>query len=347
VAVFFGDYGLLSYDVRGEERWRAPLGPFNNAYGMGSSPILVDGKVVLVCDQGTGSFVAAFDNASGRPLWKTPRPEAISGHSTPVVLQPKDGPAQILAPGSFRLDAYSAATGEVVWWANGLPSEMKSGPVLGGQLAYVSGYNTPMNEPGQKVSLPTYDELLSQRDADKDGRIAKAEADETTREVFVYVDLDRDGYLSRSEWSTNVAVFSAENGLLAFRLGGSGDVTKDLVWKHRRSVPQLPTVLLYRDILYMINDGGILTTLDAATGEVKKQGRLRGAMDNYYASPVAGDGKVFFVSRTGIVTVLRAGGEQEVLGVGDLDDEVAATPAIADGRIYVRTRHALYCFGNR
>jgi outer membrane protein assembly factor BamB len=97
----------------------------------------------------------------------------------------------------------------------------------------------------------------------------------------------------------------------------------------------------------MINDGGILTTLDAASGEVKKQGRLRGAMDNYYASPVAGDGKVFFVSRTGIVTVLKAGGEQEVLGVSDLDDEVAATPAIADGRIYVRTRHTLYCFGNR
>jgi outer membrane protein assembly factor BamB len=97
----------------------------------------------------------------------------------------------------------------------------------------------------------------------------------------------------------------------------------------------------------MINDGGILTTLDPATGTVLKQGRLRAAVDQYYASPVAGDGKVFFASRTGIVSVLKAGGEQEVLAVNDLDEEVAATPAIADGRIYLRTAGALYCFGVR
>src|SRR4029450_13860491 len=128
-------------------------------------------------------------------------------------------------------------------------------------------------------------------------------------------------------------------------LGGSGDVTRsNFRFKHQRSVPQLPTALLYRDVLYMINDGGILTTLDPRTGAVLKQGRLRDGVDQYYASPVAADGKGFFVSRTGIVTILKAGGDQEVLSVGELDDEVAATPAIADGRIYLRTRTALYCF---
>ena len=110
-------------------------------------------------------------------------------------------------------------------------------------------------------------------------------------------------------------------------------------------MPQLPTPVLYRGVLYMINDGGILTTLDPRSGAVLKQGRLRDAVDQYYASPVAADGKVYFVSRSGIASVLKAGREQEVLSVADLDEEVAATPAIADGRVYLRTKSALYCFG--
>jgi outer membrane protein assembly factor BamB len=97
----------------------------------------------------------------------------------------------------------------------------------------------------------------------------------------------------------------------------------------------------------MINDGGILTTLDPATGTVLKQGRLRAAVDQYFASPVSADGKVFFASKTGILSVLKAGGEQEVLAVNDLDEEVVATPAIADGRLYLRTASSLYCFGTR
>jgi outer membrane protein assembly factor BamB len=96
----------------------------------------------------------------------------------------------------------------------------------------------------------------------------------------------------------------------------------------------------------MISDGGVLTTLDEATGKVRKQARLRGAVDNYYASPVAGDGKVYIVSQTGVVVVLDAAPDQEILSTGELDDEVYATPAIAGRRIFVRTRSTLYCFGS-
>jgi hypothetical protein len=225
---------------------------------------------------------------------------------------------------------------------------MKSGAVLGPDMVYVSGYSSPMNEPGQQVSLPTWAELLAVRDASKDGRVSREEADDLTREMFVFVDLDRDGAISAAEWAMNRASMAAENGLLAFALGGRGDVSKTAFrWKHRRSVPQLPTTLLYEGVLYMINDGGILTTLDPRSGKVLKQGRLRDAVDQYYASPVAGDGKVYFASRTGIVTVVKAGGEQEVLSVADFDEEVAATPAIGDGRIYLRTKSVLYAFGVR
>jgi outer membrane protein assembly factor BamB len=345
VVVFFADYGLVAYDHAGQELWRTPLGPFDNVYGMGASPILAGGLVLLSCDQSRGSFVAAFDAKSGRERWRTPRPEALSGHATPVVLSRPGASDQLIVPGSFRLDAYDIQTGAVVWYANGLPSEMKSGAVLGDGAVYVVGYSSPLNEPGQHPKLPSYADWRAAQDQDKDGRVTKAEADPTSKDYFDFIDLDKDGSISESEWRMNEAMMAAENGLLAFKSDGKGDVTRSgLIWSYRRSIPQLPTPLLYRGVLYMINDGGILTTLDPATGKALKQGRLREAVDQYFASPVAGDGKVYFVSKSGIASVLTAGPEQEALSVADLAEEVAATPALGDGKLYLRTRSSLYCF---
>src|SRR3990172_7420633 len=138
---------------------------------------------------------------------------------------------------------------------------------------------------------------------------------------------------------------TGENSLLSIHAGGAGDMTaKAVQWKYQRSISQLPSTLVYRGVIYMITEGGILTTLDPATGKPHKQGRLGGAAGKYYASPVAADGKVFFVSLSGAVTIMKAGPDQEILSVNPLDDECYATPAIADGRLYVRTRGILYCF---
>jgi outer membrane protein assembly factor BamB len=348
VVVFFGDYGLLAYDHEGGELWRTPLGPFDNVYGMGASPILAGDLVVLGCDQSHGSFVAAFDATTGRERWRTLRPQALSGHSTPVLLERAGDATQVVLPGSFRLDSYDLRTGASTWFADGLPSEMKSGAVLGDGVVFVVGYGSPFNEPGQQPKLPPYAEWRAALDQDGDGRVTKPEADATSREYFDFIDLDRDGAVSESEWKTNQAMMAAENGLIAFRSDLRGDVTRSgLLWKHSRSVPQLPTPLLYRGVLYMVNDGGILTTLDPASGAVLKQGRVREATGSYYASPVAGDGKVYFVSRNGMATVLAAGPSQEVVSVADLAEEVVATPALADGRLYLRTRSALYCFAGK
>jgi outer membrane protein assembly factor BamB len=133
-----------------------------------------------------------------------------------------------------------------------------------------------------------------------------------------------------------------------FKLGGRGDMTTQNVrWKYTRPVPQVPSTLLYQGVLYMVNDGGILISFKPETGDVIKQGRLTGAIDKYFASPVAADGKVYMVSEAGHVTVLKASGEWEILRVNNLDDECFATPAILDNKIYIRTRGALYCFGNQ
>ena len=97
----------------------------------------------------------------------------------------------------------------------------------------------------------------------------------------------------------------------------------------------------------MISDNGVLTILDASTGRVRKQSRLNDVSAAYFASPVAGDGKVIFVSNDGTVTVMQAGGEYEVLSTARFDHTVFATPALADGRAYIRMGGKLFCFGQK
>ena len=92
---------------------------------------------------------------------------------------------------------------------------------------------------------------------------------------------------------------------------------------------------------------GIVTTLNPETGELIKQGRLTGALGAYYASPVAAGGHLYFSSERGAVAVLPPGGDLTPMVVNDLAEDIYATPAFADGRIYIRTTEALYAFGTK
>ncbi|HEX8163959.1 MAG TPA: PQQ-binding-like beta-propeller repeat protein [Pyrinomonadaceae bacterium] len=353
VYVFFQEFGLVSYDGGGRERWRLPLGPFNMFYGFGASPILVDDKVILPVDQDSpSSYLIAVDKTSGRVRWKVDRPAVISGYSTPIIFQPKRGPKQIVIPESFQLSAYSVADGKRVWWVRGLACEMKSIASSDGEYVYINGWGFPQNQPGEQIGTIPLEEALKRYDKNNDGLIAKSEIsgaekmDRMLKDAFEAFDTDRDEKLNAKDWEVFRGMMASENGLLAIRLGGEGDQTATAIrWRYQRPVPQVPSTLLYKGVLYMVNDSGILLSFDPATGDVIKQGRLRGAIDKYFASPVAADGKVFLIGQGGQVSVLKAAGDWQVLAVNELDDEVFATPAIADGRIYIRTRSALYSFG--
>jgi outer membrane protein assembly factor BamB len=343
VYVFFADYGLLSYDINGKERWRLPLGPFNNLYGMGASPVLVDDAVVLACDQNTDSFIVSVAQRDGKVRWKTPRPEAHSGHSTPILYTPAGGTTQIIVPGSFLVTAYAPSTGEKLWWVGGLSFEMKSTPVVSGDTLFINGFGTPQNQPGAHPTIPPFDDIKRQY-SDAAGKVTfKTLPDGNARS---WIDLDANGEVGEQEWDYYKAAMASDNGMLAIRLGGRGDMTASNVrWKYHKSVPQLPSPIVFGGVLYMVNDGGIVTTLNPETGAEMGQGRLKGAIDRYYSSPVAADGKIFMLSETGKVAVLAPGGALEPTVVNDLKDDIYATPAISDGRMYVRTRGWLYCFG--
>jgi outer membrane protein assembly factor BamB len=117
-----------------------------------------------------------------------------------------------------------------------------------------------------------------------------------------------------------------------------------VLWRYQKSLPDVPSVLLYEGVLYGVKSGGIVTALRPATGEMLKQGRLPEALDGYYASPVAADGKIYMASDAGKISVLAPGADWTVLAVNDFAEPIYATPAIAEGRLYVRTNLALYCF---
>jgi outer membrane protein assembly factor BamB len=346
VYVFFQDFGLLAYDRDGRERWRMPLGPFDNAYGMGSSPIVVGNQVVLVCDQSNGSFMIAADKNTGRVRWKVDRPEAKTGHSTPIVYEPAGGPAQLLVPGSFYLTAYSLANGEKLWWVKGLAFEMKATPVVAGGLVYIHGTSTSSFQDSYENRIPAF-ETVRASDQDGDGKFSRDETPDALAKRWInLIDLNGDSLVDEREWEYYRAARASKGGLWAFRLGGKGDMTEaNMHWHYDRAVPQLPSPLLYQGALYIVNDAGIATTLDPATGAVRLQGRMKGAIDNFWASPVASDGKIFMVSDSCKVVVMKPDAILEPLAVNDLDDQCSATPAIADARLYIRTRGALYAFG--
>jgi outer membrane protein assembly factor BamB len=346
VYVFFQDVGLLAYDASGRQRWRVPLGPFTNTYGMGASPIVAGELVVLVCDQSAASFMIAVDRASGAVRWRVERPEATSGHSTPVILERPGGAPQLLVPGSFYLTAYELASGKKLWWSGGLAFEMKATPVHDGTTVFISGTSTSSFEDSYGHNIPAFDDVRS-FDKNGDGRFSREELpDDLARRWLRLLDLDGDSLLDRKEWTRYRDARRSAGGLWAFRAEGENDMTgRNAVWHYDRAVPQLPSPLLYKGLLYIVNDGGILTALDPVSGKVAGQRRLQDAADSYYASPVAADGKILLVSELGKVSVVKAGADLEVLAVNDLGDLAYATPALADGHIYIRTRGALYCFG--
>ena len=356
VYAFFQEFGLVSLDAAGKERWRLPLGPFNMFYGFGASPILVDDKLILPVDQDQGAYLIAVDRANGKVLWKVDRPYVISGYSTPTVYEPKNGEKQVIVPESFQVSAYSVKDGRRVWWVRGLACEMKSVASLDADSLYINGWGFPQNQPGQQVATVPFEEGLAKYDANKDGAIQKTEVAGVEKgspdkiglmlkNAFEAFDVDRDLKLDAKDWSIFRAMMAAENGLLKVKLGGEGDQTESAIrWKYQRPVPQVPSTLLYNGVLFMVNDSGILISFDPATGTVLKQGRLKGAIDKYFASPIGADGKVYLVSQDGTVSVVEAKGEWEILAVSPLGDEVFATPIVADGRLLIRTKSALYGF---
>ncbi len=345
VYVFFGGYGLLSYTADGKERWRRPMGPFTNFHGMGASPLYLEGKILMICDQDLGAYVTALDAATGETLWRTERPDMVHSFSTPALYEPEDGPAELIVPGSYQMISYAVDDGRELWRYRGLTYQVKSVPVIAAGTLYFNSW-APGGEPAERLILPPFEEAVALLDKDGDGELSKEEVPKEWQPGnWDMQDLDKNGTFNAKDWQYYSQRRTSTNSTFALKLGGRGDITETHArWVSQRNMPDVPGVLLYQGVLYLIKNGGILTTLNPEDGSLLWQGRVREALDNYYASPVAGDGKVYLASEKGLVTVLKPGPQPEPLATSDFGEAIYATPALADGRVYLRTSSKLYCF---
>jgi outer membrane protein assembly factor BamB len=129
--------------------------------------------------------------------------------------------------------------------------------------------------------------------------------------------------------------------LWAIRVNGRGDVTDTdkVVWRLKKAVAKTASPLLIEGLIYMVGDEGVASCIDAATGEQVWQKRIGG---KFAASPIYGDGRIYFCDQDGQTTVVKPGREYEALASNTLDDGLLASPA-ADGRaLYLRTKTHLY-----
>jgi len=133
---------------------------------------------------------------------------------------------------------------------------------------------------------------------------------------------------------------------MAITLGGTGDLADTVLWKYAKGTAYVPSPILYGDYLYLTSDRGVLTCLDAKTGEVKYEGGRVPVPATFTASPVAFDGKILLTSEDGDTFVVKAGPKHEILGTNSVGEPVYASPAVADGNIFIRGERNLYCIGS-
>ena len=133
--------------------------------------------------------------------------------------------------------------------------------------------------------------------------------------------------------------FGGRESIKAFRPGGRGDLGEsNLVWEQRKGMPHIPSFLYLAGHLYSVNEGGAALCLKGDTGEIVWQARLAG---RYSASPVAADGRIYFLSDEGETTAIEAGPRFRVLARSPLGEEAQASMAVSGGRLYIRTAGAL------
>jgi outer membrane protein assembly factor BamB len=341
-------FGLVACDFDGREVWRHPLETPLVVNGSGTSPALAGGKLILACDQQGGkSFLLAVDPETGRQIWKTPRPEAVSAYTTPVVWR-RGETEEVIVSGSLRVTAYSLTDGAERWSAGGLEGvSVCPTPVIGDGRIYLASRSF-----GGKAPSPAASAGMMLADSDQDGKLSRKEAPFLEKDgAFDFIDRDHDGFASPAEVKhAGDWIRGGDFGLFALKDPGDSKGPLDsafTVWKHKNGVPKVSSPLFAGGRIYMVQDGGMVTCTEAATGRLVFERERLGSDGGgeYFASPVMADGRIYLCSTRGIVTVIAAGGTLKILAQNRLDDPVASTPAIADSKLYVRSAKALWAFG--
>jgi outer membrane protein assembly factor BamB len=359
----------------GESRnvlWKTPVA------GSGwSSPVVGAGRIWLTAAVGPSLRVLSFDASTGREIvnvevFRVERPGAIHQKNsraspTPIL----DGERVYV---HFGADGTAALTtsGDVVWRTHlTYQSQHGSGgsPVRYGDLliincdgnagdAFVAAldtrtgkvrWKTPRRQPAEQAySTPLLIRVGNRDQVISVGAFRTAAYEPGTgKEIWRVSYGDGFSNVPRPVFGQGMVYIATgfhQPAVLAVRTDGTGDVTTTHVaWALRRAAPYTPSPLLVDDALYVVNDTGIATCVDATTGTIRWQQRLGG---NHSASPVYADGRIYFLSEDGIATVIAPGASFQLLATNRLDGATLASMAVSAQSFFIRTSTHLYRIGN-
>ena len=346
VVALFGSCGLFCYDRDGKELWKVPMGPFKNEFGAGSSPQIVDDRVIVCQDHDTDSFLAAYDKRSGSVLWRTDRAEFPRNYCTPLILT-VNGQKQIVIAATLRVVGYDFETGKELWTVRGISRMVSLSPFLTESGTLITGGWAAGGDESERISVQPFSVIKKDLDKTGNGTLEESELPKgDIKQRFPQVDRNKDGSLTEAEYEYFRTLFEqGQNSIVAIKPEAQGEATEThLLWKQRKLVPFCSSPVAVGDFVFTIKDGGIFACLDLKNGKHIKQGRASGT-DDYYSSPVAADGKLFLIDEEGRLTVLSADPECRTLHTAEFGEKAFATPAIVGNRLYLRTSGHLYCFG--
>jgi outer membrane protein assembly factor BamB len=345
VVSYFGSVGLVCYDFSGNELWQhaLPTAETTGNFGSGGSPMIAGDLVLVNRDQAQNSSLLAVHLTSGKKAWETDRPDSLASFGTPILWE-HDHIREVVMSGSTVLKGYDLKTGTEQWVVKRVPSFTCTTPVLGGGDLFFAGWS-----PGKSDSpWPSWESFLEKNDKNHDGIISREELGPDSK-FLKMLDYDKDGKLTSNDWDL-IKRFQTkgENVLLAVKPGGHGDITETHVaWRFTRGLPYVPSPLYYQGRVYIVKEGGLISSLDAKTGKPFYAQERLDALGNYYTSPVAADGRIYVASVEGKVTVLQAGGDKpKILHQVDFSERMAATPALIEDKLYLRTATKLYALGS-
>lgn len=284
-AVFY-DGTAVAVDYTGKRVWKSNEVSFFSLHGLGASPILTDGKLIMPFDgssrqeQRLGwkipwdrAVIVAWDAETGAVAWKGKRGMSRVGHVTPILLN--DG-TQLVSAGGDRVQGFDVKTGKRIWSVYSQGEGVTPSPVVAGSLLITSsGFEAPT--------------------------------------------------------------------MRAIRMGGSGDVTEThIAWEQKKGVSAMASPLYVKPYVYTISRDNILHCLEASSGKVVWQRRLKGV---HSASPILADGRIYITSEDGVTRVVEPGSRYKELAHNVIDEKSLATLAVSAGHFFLRTAENLYCIG--
>ena len=280
----FGSFGTACLDTMTQSvLWRNQDVQIMHENGPGSTPVLWEDRLIIHFDGSDQQFIAAFDKATGKLVWKTARtgemrenPQQRKAYGTPLMVT-MNGQPTVVSPAADWLYGYAPDTGKELW-------------------------KLPYGELGFSMSVrPVAD--------------------------------DSQVYISTCFGKSQV---------MAVKYAGLK--TPEVAWRNNKNAPKMCSPVLAGDLLFYVDDGGIVSCVEVKTGEALYRERLGG---KFSASPILADGKVYFASREGVVTVIPAAREFKILAQNTLDGALMASPIALDGALYLRTDKALYRIGGK